>query len=115
MTDYDPVWDDIGDPPLYRDMDGNPMSLRAWAAARKNFADRIIAENTVGDVDIRTVWLGVCQTVLGNDDPKLFGTAVCRPGQPPVEVATYATQAEAIDGHIIQFAKLIKQESGNAS
>jgi len=95
------------------DMDGNPMSLGAWAKAYGDVEGRILARDTVisrdgTHVEIRTMWTGVYE----NGAQLPFGTA--KGEGPTLEVLEeYATKAEALDRHSHWVAHQICYEAGN--
>ena len=43
----------------YRDRQGREIALLEWAHLRKNMSYRVVAEDQVGDVMVRTVWEGI--------------------------------------------------------
>lgn len=57
----DPVWDEvrlINGEPLYRDRNGQPMTLRQWSTALNTTEYRILGRTAVGDTQVitRVAW-----------------------------------------------------------
>ncbi len=81
----------------YFDRQGKPITVDEWARRRDDESYGVLAEEHVGDVVIKTIWLGL--NVYFSDPPAgLFGTGVCTAGKWE-EVETYDTEAEALRGH----------------
>mgnify|MGYP007085783733 CR=1 FL=1 len=59
----------------YRDRQGREIALLEWAHLRKNMSYRVVAEDQVGDVMVRTVWEGI-ETTPG----VAFATGTSRDG-----------------------------------
>lgn len=86
------------------DMDGNPMSVRAWAMAYEDYRGRTLAEQEIigrsgSDLvgaglrtEIRTMWTGVI------DGQRPFGTTVGAGADLRV-LQEYDSKAEALAGH----------------
>ncbi len=85
----------------FRGPDGEPLTLREWARRFEDLESRTLLRDTFADRVLITVRLGT--------PPALFGTAlVSTTGSFPArELATYATQPEALRGHIRNLTKLM--------
>lgn len=99
--------DDIGDPPMYYDPDGNPCGLRTWARLRQDRSVQVVAQEEVdlpgGDrAFVSTVWLGMDHSFGYGRQPLIFETMIFW------EAGNYAsedycerwtTRAQALAGH----------------
>ena len=67
-----------GGRPMFFGADGAPISLSAWSELFRDKSSKILARETVGDVEVITAWLGTDQgdaTGSVQDEPPLiFGT-----------------------------------------
>jgi hypothetical protein len=83
----------------YYSRDGSPMSRDEWAAAMASDFDdtRRVAKDTVGDVEVSTVWLGLNHQ-YGDGPPLIFETMVFG-GELDGEQWRDATEAEAYETH----------------
>ena len=78
--------------------DGNPVpieDLKAWALWY-NSAERTVAFDRIGDVDVSTVFLGFDHSFGGDEGPLLFETMIFDDTQTTVR---YGTRTAAIAGH----------------
>lgn len=80
----------------YFDIDGKPIDMTTWAELYTDSAYRLIADDTVGDTAIRTVWTGQYDLELLFRDA--FGTAITVNGEWE-EIRQYHTKSQAIAGH----------------
>jgi hypothetical protein len=78
----------------YFDHDGQPISLEQWAALLER-DDRTIAEDTIGDHTIKTMYLGLVDPIV---NARLFGTAQWTSSH-FAELETYDSKPEALAGH----------------
>lgn len=82
----------------YYDIDGNPMEMMAWALSLEGPGDaRKIGADTIGDVTVSTVWLGLDHR-FGEGPPLIFETMVF--GGPDSDWQDrYTTKEQALAGH----------------
>lgn len=85
---------------LYYDMDGQPMSLEAWAAMLNDIDTRQLALDELPNGQrVSTVWLGLDHS-FGNGPPLIFETMVFGGRYPrDLDGERYATRDEALSGH----------------
>lgn len=81
---------------LFFNHDGEPISMAEWIALMHINEYVRVAIDTVGDVTISTVWLGINSNPIG--PPLIFETGVFGPGD-SVEIFRYPSHAEALAGH----------------
>jgi len=93
------------DPPdrgTYYDRDGDPISLERWAELRGTDDTYLrVAEDTVGDFWVSTVWLGINHQ-FGSGPPLIFETMIFGAGDRgdlTDECWRYTTEAAARAGH----------------
>lgn len=113
MTDdeRDSFLNDIPDPPMHYDRDGQPISLRTWADLHADPEYRVVEETWIGKIRISTVWLGINHDYLGGP-PLIYETMVFdwhnpttipgfgdREFAPDLEMVRYTTLAQAETGH----------------
>lgn len=92
-----------GDRPNYLDREGLPLSFPAWAMIVEGAPEyRYIAQDRIGDVLVSTVWLGLDHAWCG--PVQIFETMVFGAGD-EIDMARYATEAEAIAGHAEKVAE----------
>lgn len=95
------MWDGILSQPLYYDRDGKPLdSVFDWARLHNDDAYKRVAEDTVGDAWISTVWLGINHNVMPLFDalPIIFETMIFG-GEHDQFQDRYATLQQAEAGH----------------
>lgn len=78
----------------YYDRQGNPTDA---AEFERTFTDRHVGNDTIGDVEVSTVFLGIDHS-FGSGPPLLFETMVFG-GELDQEQERYSTEAEAAAGH----------------
>jgi hypothetical protein len=86
---------------IYYDRDGKPITLERWAELRHQDQDyQRIAEDTVGDYWVSTVWLGINHQ-FGNGPPLIFETMVFAEDGRALEGECwrYSTEQQAAAGH----------------
>lgn len=103
MPMYDPFWDEPRG--YYYDVQGNPMSLRDWAASFEH--DRHIRESTVRGLWVSTIWTGIHMDFLGGP-PRVFETMVFD-GSPGRPVGRYGGRWAGLRGAEIGHEKVIEQ------
>lgn len=83
----------------YYDRQGQPLydDIMAWGRLRDDDTNVHVRQDVIGDAEVVTVWHGM-NVRLGADPPHLFETLIFG-GRYDLERMTYATEAEAIDGH----------------
>lgn len=103
--------DDVGDPPMYYDPDGRPVSLRTWALMREGYCH--VAKDFVGLPDgrhaiVSTVWVGI-DTNWGGGPPLIYETAIFDlEGRGSMDYQRrFATRTQALAGHdqAVEYAK----------
>jgi hypothetical protein len=82
---------------MYYDRQGNPITMEEWGAALASGADRHVAETTVGDVWVSTVWLGLDHS--WDDGPPLIFETMVFGGPCNEEMHRYSTEVQALAGH----------------
>lgn len=89
----------------YYDRDGTPMTLEQWAASFEPRQDKKrVAEDTVGDYWVSTVWLGLNHQ-YGDGPPLIFETMVFAQKDGAITdwgeqyADRYSTEAAALAGH----------------
>lgn len=82
----------------YYDRDGRPLTLHEWAAGFEDPEYKRVDEDDVGGVRVSTVWLGLDHG-HGAGRPLIFETMVFG-GVGDGDVWRYATEAEALAGHV---------------
>lgn len=81
---------------MYYDRQGNPITGQEWTEQFGQMEDRRVAETTVGEVWVSTVWLGLDHNWTG--PPMIFETMVF--GGPYHEhMHRYSTETQALAGH----------------
>lgn len=116
-----PDW--VNGRPLYRDREGNPLTVMEWTALYEKDENRHVAETVIGERRVSTVWLGI-DHAFGNGPPLIFETMVFYAGDDPfafsrtcVELREelreidqccmrYSTKAEALLFHELLCARL---------
>lgn len=81
----------------YFDRQGRPMEMMEWARAYEKWENKIVAQSSVGDVKVSTVWLGLNHR-FGDGPPLIFETMIFG-GDLDQEQWRYSTEEEAMDGH----------------
>jgi len=88
--------------PAYFDRAGQPIDLWRWAELHEDMANIRVAETTVGDLWVSTVWFGLNHQ-FGDGPPLIFETMVFERADTGSEYEgycqRYATEAEARTGH----------------
>lgn len=100
-------WDKISTEPGfgYYDRNGVPISLNQWGPLHADMKYKRIAEDTIGQLWVSTVWLGLDHAMpWGHHRPLIFETMVFGRDGDVVEwdefdVARYSTEEEARAGH----------------
>lgn len=59
----------------FYDRAGNVIDLEAWSKLRQDFGYKVVARDTVGTLQVTTVWMGLDQGD-GSAPPMIFGTIV---------------------------------------
>lgn len=99
MTNLDSRRLDRVNPDLL-DMDGKPMTLRAWVDLFEDLDAKTVAVDTVDregeTVTVRTVWDGVRK--FPQDPLELFHTGIGTPDD-MMTIRSYDTKSEALAGH----------------
>lgn len=81
---------------LYYGWEGEPITGEQWTAL---FADkRHVGEDTIGDVRVSTVWLGLDHRFLGDGPPLIFETMIFG-GDLDEQTERYGSEREAREGH----------------
>lgn len=81
----------------YFDRDGQPMEMMAWAVRFEDKEYQRVAQTSVGDATVSTVWLGLNHQ-WGDGPPLIFETMVF--GGPHDENQwRWSTDAAALAGH----------------
>lgn len=91
--------------PDYYAKDGSPLELMDWAAAMEG-DDRQVADDSVDDVRVSTVWLGLNHNFNPDGPPLIFETMVFG-GDDDGWQDRYSTEAQARAGHTKVVATLI--------
>ena len=76
----------------YYDRDGNEIELDEWCA---KLANNRVARTTIGDVEVSTVWVGLCH----NTYRLVFETLIFG-GPHAGETNRYSSELDALKGHI---------------
>ena len=96
----DDLWDGNREPGSgYYDRQGEPLTFRQWGMLHSLMEYKAVAQTTVGHYWISTVWLGLDHS-FGEGPPVIFETMVFRSEESDLECQRYATEAEAIAGHL---------------
>jgi hypothetical protein len=82
---------------LAYDKEGKAMTLAEWSAKMNDMAYRRIAFDTVEEMEVSTVWLGLDNS-FGGPTPLIFETMVFG-DRDDEHQRRYATKAEALAGH----------------
>ena len=92
----------------YYDRDGNPIPMTEWANLIESKTAQRVAETTIGDAWVSTVWMGIDHS-FGQGPPVIFETMIFRAkdatGELPAAIddadyqERYCTEAEALAGH----------------
>lgn len=82
---------------LYFDRNGEPMEMMEWAEAFES-QDRAVAKDTVGGIDVSTVYLGIDHS-FGQGPPLIFETMVFNHGRSEEYQWRYSTEEGARTGH----------------
>lgn len=89
--------------------------LMGWGEWFQNFDNRRVAETTIGDAWISTVFLGIDHNFSGDGPPLLFETMVFfdREDLRDEIMMRYATYAEAREGHdtLVAMMSMTQRES----
>ena len=73
---YDEMWDGLNNPYSgYYGRDGERISMRQWCSAFERKDKQRVAETTVGDYWVSTVWLGMDHS-FGEGPPLIFETMI---------------------------------------
>lgn len=83
------------------DRQGNLIpDLLTWARLHEDIAYKRVAETTIGNLWVSTVWLGLDHS-FGGGPPLIFETMVFVQGEGgnDLDCRRYATEAEALAGH----------------
>ena len=102
----------------YYDRKGNPMTLEDWANVREDKEQCRVAETTLSDYWISTVWLGLDHS-FGNSPKQIFETMVFPYNSSSDKVTDwgeldmdrYSTEDEAIAGHKAMVEKWSKPKA----
>jgi hypothetical protein len=81
----------------YYDRNGDPISFERWFELWHEDYKRV-AFDSVGDVEVSTVWLGLNHSFLPDSPPIIFETMVFG-GPNDEDQERYSTEEEAIEGH----------------
>jgi hypothetical protein len=76
MTDWDAVWDEIGNPPIHFDRQGEPISMRRWAELFEDRGYQVVARTEVGGYFVSTIWLGLDHGFGRWSQPMIFESMV---------------------------------------
>jgi hypothetical protein len=95
------------DRPLYYGLEGEPMCSECWQALFSDTKARRIAETTIGEVWISTVWLGLDHAYLGGP-PLIFETMVFSGALDQEDTWRYSTREQALEGHqrVVELVRL---------
>jgi hypothetical protein len=101
---YSSTWDDVDPVMGHYGPDGEAISLRSWCRLREFRPELVrIAEDTIGDYWVSTVWLGIDHglrlTELPEYRPMIFETMVFKGQQSDLDCRRYSTEEEALQGH----------------
>ncbi|HEY1437345.1 MAG TPA: hypothetical protein VGG82_07570 [Casimicrobiaceae bacterium] len=58
------------------DFDGNPISLDAWSRLFADYAERMVALDRLGDVEVSTVWIGLDHRFGEPGAPLIYETMI---------------------------------------
>lgn len=97
------------------DRAGRPITMEQWAELRREDSYKRVAETTVGDSWVSTVWLGLDHG-WRSARPIIFETMVFR-GPLDQEQERYSTEEEALAGHyamVKRAADAAQAEGGDA-
>jgi hypothetical protein len=83
--------------PWYYNRAGEPVSLEEWAHLFEDVSYRRVAETTIGDVWVSTVFLGFDHQMF--DGPPLIFETMIFGGNHDGEQWRYSTEAEALANH----------------
>lgn len=78
------------------DLDGKPTTLEGWIDLSGHLSNRILATEAVGDVTIKTVWIGLLEESMGVQP---FTTILMRGKQFLRKARQYSTPEDAHAGH----------------
>ena len=86
---------------LFYDRAGNPLTVEQWSAfiERQDPEYKRVAETTVDDVWISTVWLGINYAFNPDHPPLIFETMVFGGPYDQEWMERYSTMAQADQGH----------------
>lgn len=90
--------------PDYYDRQGNRITMMDWAQRFEDRERKRVAFDTVGGVEVSTVWLGLNHQ-FGDGPPLIFETMVFG-GEDDGWQDRYSTEAEAEAGHAAVLAKI---------
>lgn len=93
---------------LHFDFDGQPISALEWAVLFEDFERRQVADTTIGDVRISTVWLGLNYRFLDDGAPLIFESMVFG-GEFDAHCERYPNWAAALAGHD-QLVAMVRSE-----
>lgn len=90
----------------YYDRQGQPINIEQWSVLVESQTAQRVAETTVGDAWVSTVWMGIDHS-FGQGPPVIFETMIFRAHDatggttPAIDdyQERYCTEAEALAGH----------------
>ena len=97
--------------PDHYDREGKPISFECWIELRHQPGYIRVAEDTVGDFWISTVWLGIDHgSPLEGTAPIIFETMVFGANRESEEMRRYSTEEQALAGHreMVEEVRLIE-------
>lgn len=113
MDPYRNLPDDIKNPPMFYDFEGNPIGLRTWTRLFEE-ADRQLALTEVSLPDgrparVSTIWMGINRAFI-DGAPNIFETGVLTATDLLYECRC-STRAEALADHeqMVAFVKLMHE------
>ncbi|GAA1714482.1 hypothetical protein GCM10009809_08320 [Isoptericola hypogeus] len=86
------------------DRTGRPITSRDWQALVTDGDYRVVARTEAGPVTVSTVWVGIDHQHSAGGPPLIFETAVFDRGGPRGREVRYATEEEALAGHLAVLA-----------
>ena len=88
-------------PPNWYDREGRPISMEEWVALLGDGDYKRVAEDTVGDLWVSTVWLGLDTNYRDDKHPLIFETMVWTvAGDKIIDgPIRYMTEEAAVTGH----------------
>lgn len=98
MAGWPPEAEEVSDPPMHFDPDGNPISLRQWAEMRETH--KRVARTMLDTCWVSTVYVGIDMGFGFGARPLIYETMVFpKDSWEEMEMARYATREEAMKGH----------------